>query len=887
MQDNIGHTASVITDTDNAIHQLKITNLNTIFDVAAESEAQFIEKVVNASDDKKGATEPELTEKAKTLYQRAKAEVAHHQAARRAKQLRQDPVLSRINKLAFPTEPEMPIAKLQVKPRAKMAHSLVDQIPERVKEYTDPVSIQSLFSPGRYLCKLYNVAKELHEDGNKLHIDQRRPDLKDLVLSDSNMNQEVSSLEILLNVLQTKAPLAELTKDTEAHANDVSFTLPYDDNLTVINAILEDKAISLREIAALLAENNDPWANPITPALVQEQLGLNPASYALIDIKSPLDDNSAKRLAHATQLSVEQLQWLNKNAIESSSDKDSPLRPEILTIISEYRRLHQRYGLSVDPFIAIINAVNTTHTNENKTSFFQQIFSTLDVDAGFNFLDQGSWEVIIRKALGITAEELLRIAEYCFGKSSISNVKMNSKKFSQLYRMAMIPRTLGVSFSQAEYLWQLYSKPDENIMERIAQGKAMTIINAITVLENTLQWMSQQKLDVITLQAMLTKQYSTAATPELFNFLSNIYQTLGKQVYSESLKPNLYRSLANGFHLKANVVAGLVNWLAKNDTEFTLESFWKNIAMTFAEEPSLHQLEVHQPLIIQCQKLSQYVLIAQWAELSEQEIELILLPNGIDNRGSAPSPSITLLKLLSEFKRWQHEAEVSQSELFDIMQQLITGTNEKQENLRNAAEKVLRSIAKNIGDIDSDIDRADSTINIRNGSATLFSPEHHMYKALKLDISNLEKSKTQLKDKKKEEEIKLEQAKNNIKSLINDWDSEIIIRLAELYHWDINIANNMFILIFDKRTNFIFHYENKDDYHYEEHYGYIFEQKPMYSFDKKLTNGFESIVSLKYHIYIAEKLKVHPGTLIKIKNYIFDDKNNELEDIANKLIVNL
>ncbi|WP_038938184.1 hypothetical protein, partial [Yersinia pestis] len=72
-------------------------------------------------------------------------------------------------------------------------------------------------------------------------------------------------------------------------------------------------------------------------------------------------------------------------------------------------------------------------------SFFQQIFSTLDVDAGFNFLDQGSWEVIIRKALGITAEELLRIAKYCFGKSSISNVKMNSKKFSQLYRMAMIP----------------------------------------------------------------------------------------------------------------------------------------------------------------------------------------------------------------------------------------------------------------------------------------------------------------------------------------------------------------------------------------------------------------------------------------------------------------
>ncbi len=801
MQDNIDHTASVIADTDNTIHQ------------------------------------------------QAKAEERHRQAVRRATQLRNDPVLSGINKLAFSVAPKI------LQPEARTDLSLAEGIPERANEYADPASIQSLFSPGRYLCELYHVAKELHEDGNKLHIDKRRPDLQELVLSNSNMNQEVSSLEILLNVLQTNAPLAKLAKDTEAHANDVSFTLPYDDNLTVINAILEDKAISLREIAALLAENNDPWANPITPALVQEQLGLNPASYALIDIKSPLDDNSAKRLAHATQLSVEQLQWLNKNAIESSSDKDSPLRPEILTIISEYRRLHQRYGLSVDPFIAIINAVNTTHTNENKTSFFQQIFSTLDVDAGFNFLDQGSWEVIIRKALGITAEELLRIAKYCFGKSSISNVKMNSKKFSQLYRMAMIPRTLGVSFSQAEYLWQLYSHPDENIMEKIAQGNALTIIDAIIVLENTLQWMSEQKLDITTLQAMLTKQYSTTATPELFNFLSNIYQTLGKQVYSESLKPNLYRSLANGFHLKANVVAGLVNWLAKNDSEFTLERFWQNISMTFAEEPSLHQLEIHQPLLIQCQKLSQYVLIAQWAELSEQEIALILLPNGIDNRGSAPSPSITLLKLLSEFKLCQQEAKVSQSELFDIMQQLITDTNEKQEKLRNSADKVIRSIAKSIGSINNSMDDIDSTISIRNGSATLFPPEHPMYKALKLEVSNLEKSKIQLEGKKKEEEIKLEQAKDNIQSLINNWDSEIIIRLADAYHWDINIANSIFILIFGEKINFTFHYENRNDYHYEEHYGYRFEQKPMYSFDKKLTNGFGSILLLKNHIYIAEKIK--------------------------------
>lgn len=187
MQDNIDHTASVITDTDNTIHQ------------------------------------------------QAKAEERHRQAVRRATQLRNDPVLSGINKLAFSVAPKI------LQPEARTDLSLAEGIPERANEYADPASIQSLFSPGRYLCELYHVAKELHEDGNKLHIDQRRPDLQDLVLNNSNMNQEVSSLEILLNVLQTKAPLDELTKDTEAHVNDVSFTLPYDDNLTVINAVLQDK----------------------------------------------------------------------------------------------------------------------------------------------------------------------------------------------------------------------------------------------------------------------------------------------------------------------------------------------------------------------------------------------------------------------------------------------------------------------------------------------------------------------------------------------------------------------------------------------------------------------------------------------------------------------
>jgi Salmonella virulence plasmid 28.1kDa A protein len=840
MQDNNIHTASVITDIDNAIHQLDITGLNTVFDVAAESEAQFIEKMV------KDSAEPGLTEKAKTLYQQAKAEARHRQAAKRATQLRNDPVLNRINKLAFTAAPDMPMAKIKAKSRTK----LTGDIPERAEEYADPKSIQSLFSPGHYLCELYGVAKELHEENNSLHIDKRRPDLKDLLLNDSNMNQDVSSLDILLDVLQKKVSLADLTRDTKAQANDASFTLPYDDNLTVINAVLQDKSTSLREIATLLTENNDPWVNTLTPALVQEQLGLNPASYALIEIAQELDESSAKRLAHATQLSVEQLQWLNKNAIENSSTG----KDEVLAIISEYHRLNQRYGLSVDQFIAIINDVNTETKEKDESSFFQQVFSTLDVDAGFNFLDQGSWEVIIRKALSITAEELLRIAEYCFGKNSISNVKMNSKKFSQLYRMAMIPRILGLSFSQAEYLWQLYNNPDDPVMEKIAHGDALTMINAITLLENTLQWMNQQKLDIATLQAMLTTQYSTAATPELFNFLSNIYHTLGKQVYSDTLKPNLCRSLANGFHLKTNVVAGLVSWLENNNVDFTLESFWQNIAMTFAEEPSLHQLEVHQPLIMQCQQLSQYALIAQWAALSEQEIELILLPNGLDNRNSGLTPTLALLKLLSEFKLWQQATEVPQSELLDAIKEQLTNQKEKEKSLISIAQYSVDSSKNEVRRLEfrlkNLIAERREIENKRHSDTMIYSPSH-LYNLTKINFDKQESNKKLIE----EEKIKLTQAETNLKTATSsiDRDKITIERLAKIYHCNISLTKEAFTILFNENIKY----------------------------------GFESIVLLKAHIDMIEKLNISPETLLKTKNYIFNNKDNTLEDIANKLMVNL
>ncbi|HHL2458336.1 TPA: hypothetical protein ACQ30S_002632 [Yersinia enterocolitica] len=53
--------------------------------------------------------------------------------------------------------------------------------------------------------------------------------------------------------------------------------------------------------------------------------------------------------------------------------------------------------------------------------------------------------------------------------------------------------------------------------EAPTQGKAPKILAAFNQLENILQWMSEQKLDLPTLQAMLTDKYSATACSDVMD----------------------------------------------------------------------------------------------------------------------------------------------------------------------------------------------------------------------------------------------------------------------------------------------------------------------------------------------------------------------------------
>ncbi|HDL7984888.1 TPA: toxin, partial [Yersinia enterocolitica] len=549
------HPVSTETNIEQEIKALNIAGLKTIFDVTAESPAQFIEQVVNA----KGSVE-----NAEILYQRAKDKVEEKNAEKRAQQLRNDPVLQGITKLSTLDE---------ATPLRASAKSLADNnIPERAKQYVSPSSIQSMFSPGRYLCELYNVAQELHDGGNSLHIDNRRPDLQKLVLSNEQMEHEVSTLDILLSTLQSKIELGDLLTADTAKSGDDTFSLPYDDNLAIINAVLESKSISLRDIVTQLADNSTLQAVALTPALVQEQLGLNPTSYDLL-IKSDLP--TSERLAHAAKLTTDQLKdLLNHINIENKS--------QALAVVSEYVRLQRQYSLSVDQFTAMIDAAQSSE------------------------------------------------------------------------RLARLSGLFNLSQLQLEMLFSLSGKSED--WQKVTEADPLKVLAIFNELETTVQWMNEQKLDLPTLNAMLTTQYSATATPELFNFLSNIYHSIDvKQTDVEISKQNLCRALAAGFHLKTEVVAGLATWLESHDKEFSLEKFNQTVIKLFSNKPTLEKLELHSSFVIECQKLSQYVLIAQWAKLTAQDIAFLLQPKLFNGSEEPLQLELSLLRLLAEFKVWQQQ----------------------------------------------------------------------------------------------------------------------------------------------------------------------------------------------------------------------------------------
>lgn len=122
-----------------------------------------------------------------------------------------------------------------------------DFIPDRISEYAEPGMVSSMFSPAAYLTELYREARDLHEKESKYHLDKRRPDLKVLSLSQENLDDEISTLELSNEVLFT-ALKEDNDKDEQSVLKRLSekyqsINLPYHEPFQIIKKVSELKKI--------------------------------------------------------------------------------------------------------------------------------------------------------------------------------------------------------------------------------------------------------------------------------------------------------------------------------------------------------------------------------------------------------------------------------------------------------------------------------------------------------------------------------------------------------------------------------------------------------------------------------------------------------------------
>lgn len=81
-------------------------------------------------------------------------------------------------------------------------HSYIETFPERANNFVSAGSVASIFSPAAYLTELYREALPIHEKQSAYYLGVRRPDISRTLLSQDNMDREISTLSYANEIIE-------------------------------------------------------------------------------------------------------------------------------------------------------------------------------------------------------------------------------------------------------------------------------------------------------------------------------------------------------------------------------------------------------------------------------------------------------------------------------------------------------------------------------------------------------------------------------------------------------------------------------------------------------------------------------------------------------------
>ncbi|WP_368938220.1 Tc toxin subunit A, partial [Morganella morganii] len=210
-----------------------------------------------------------------------------------------------------------------------------DIIMPRADEFAAPGAVSSMFSPAGYLTELYREARGMHQKDSVNNLDKRRPDLAKLVLSQENLDKEISTLSLANEQLETalmaQAGQTDKSKYYESLATSrrsgvTPYNAPFEgirNALAQQDFVLPDHVLSKGaesaaqmalyagispELYAIMTEKTDGLSEAETEALLKKNFpGVNPESLMNLDA-----------LANYYELSRDEIQALPEAALSMS-----------------------------------------------------------------------------------------------------------------------------------------------------------------------------------------------------------------------------------------------------------------------------------------------------------------------------------------------------------------------------------------------------------------------------------------------------------------------------------------------------------------------------------------------------------------------------------------
>lgn len=259
--------------------QLASFGFSSVFDVVRDGPSGLNARIQEQT----GLTITE--EEANTFFNQAEARAAGLTRLYTQLCARSDPAVCSVAKLEAPVDDTLPVA------RSLGSGGSYEQWFSRTSPdgFSHPASAGSLFSPASYLTDLYRAAKPLHPSSNGLQLNQRRPDLGALVLSDANLNEEISTLELTLEVLK-----AGVTGNVDEllRTSVYPMGLPYNHVSEQIRQGLQARKSSSAELWSVLGDfegqalrqdnNLNRWADLMPAVYAQNALGMSPELFLIL-----------------------------------------------------------------------------------------------------------------------------------------------------------------------------------------------------------------------------------------------------------------------------------------------------------------------------------------------------------------------------------------------------------------------------------------------------------------------------------------------------------------------------------------------------------------------------------------------------------------------------